>query len=369
MGATRQEVIDTLGWPVSTSSSTTREILNYPEYTVVLENGRVINLQRKPAPARSQPSARPTVTPKQTPQNTRQAVEPRTTSTLPKEREPVAAPAVTNPATPNSFTTHPAVNQSASAPGKQSPAQMRQLGILGTLLEGAAVLMPSAVVVALAGAILLLAKRFKRTGFHRALHRPPVEAPSAWSEALLKQIEWHRFEHLVCALEAESGHVATLTKFGADGGVDVTVTDKVTGQVRRIVQCKAFADQEVGVQRIREFFGVMIHQNAPEGAFYTTSTFTPDARAFAAGKNIHLIDGTEVMLRISRLGAEAQARLLATAAEGDFTTPTCPSCGIKMRYRPGKPGSFRPGFWACTRYPRCRQKLHVPGPANHVPLT
>ena len=41
------------------------------------------------------------------------------------------------------------------------------------------------------------------------------------------------------------------------------------------------------------------------------------------------------------------------ATKGDFLTPTCPRCSIKMTARK----STREGrmFWGCTNYPRCKQ--------------
>jgi restriction system protein len=58
---------------------------------------------------------------------------------------------------------------------------------------------------------------------------------------------------------------------------------------------------------------------------------------------------------IQKLPAEAQQRLLAVATEGEFTTPTSPSCGIKMVWRKSERGDF----WGCRHYPRRKQVFHV----------
>ena len=65
--------------------------------------------------------------------------------------------------------------------------------------------------------------------------------------------------------------------------------------------------------------------------------------------------GSAFMGMIQKLPAEAQQRLLAVATEGEFTTPTCPSCGIKMVWRKSERGDF----WGCRHYPRCKQVFHV----------
>ncbi|WP_284692629.1 topoisomerase DNA-binding C4 zinc finger domain-containing protein [Paraburkholderia terrae] len=36
--------------------------------------------------------------------------------------------------------------------------------------------------------------------------------------------------------------------------------------------------------------------------------------------------------------------------KGDYQTPTCVACGVKMVQRQGKGGSF----WGCRHYPKCK---------------
>ncbi len=47
-----------------------------------------------------------------------------------------------------------------------------------------------------------------------------------------------------------------------------------------------------------------------------------------------------------------QAALLATAFEGEYWRPTCPSCGVKMVDRTARGKGQR--FWGCANYPRCK---------------
>ena len=49
----------------------------------------------------------------------------------------------------------------------------------------------------------------------------PQAVATALSLDLLREIEWHRFEQVCAAYWRETGMVATITPFGADGGVDV----------------------------------------------------------------------------------------------------------------------------------------------------
>ena len=50
---------------------------------------------------------------------------------------------------------------------------------------------------------------------------------------------------------------------------------------------------------VRDFYGVLQHEQADRGAIVTAGEFTDQARRWAAGKPIELIDGEEVV-RITR---------------------------------------------------------------------
>lgn len=59
------------------------------------------------------------------------------------------------------------------------------------------------------------------------------------------------------------------------------------------------------------------------------------------------------MERICTLDQYKQATLLKQAFRGDYRTPTCAACGIKMVERKGSAGAF----WGCQNYPGCKVRL------------
>ncbi|MGI4717348.1 MAG: restriction endonuclease [Janthinobacterium lividum] len=182
----------------------------------------------------------------------------------------------------------------------------------------------------------------------------PVPAvPEAWSTGALRTLEWKRFE-LLCAgyYEAVGFTTATLAA-GPDGGIDVKLFKVDPAKPLAIVQCKAWNTQPVGVKEIRELLGVMVHEGVGRGIFVTTGTFTEDARQFGAANPIQLLDGSAFTGKILDLPPEKQKALLDYAFKGDYRTPTCASCGIKMVARDGKRGRF----WGCVQYPRCKTTL------------
>ena len=75
---------------------------------------------------------------------------------------------------------------------------------------------------------------------------------------------------------------------------------------------------------------------------------------------LKLINGDELLRRIQGLPEGGHSQLLATATKGDYTTPTCPRCGVKMVRRVARSGTS-PGseFWGCPMYPRFKGVLKM----------
>jgi restriction system protein len=179
-----------------------------------------------------------------------------------------------------------------------------------------------------------------------------------WSAELLAALEWKRFEEVCAGLFERLGFSTKLATCGADGGIDIHLYRPPTEQPVAIVQCKAWTKQ-VGVKVIRELRGVMTSERVAKGIFVTTSTYSDDAIAFAQANQIHLMDGDEVLKTILKGTEEQRARLLQLATAGDYTTPTCASCGVKMIARRRKLGGK--SFWGCVNYPKCKMIINMAG--------
>ena len=179
--------------------------------------------------------------------------------------------------------------------------------------------------------------------------------PTAWSIDVIRDVEWKRFEDLCQKFYETSGIRCKTTALGPDGGMDILLYQDDTGKPTAIVQCRASGEHLVGVRPVRELLGVMTHEKIGRSFFMTSGHFADDAKLLASSNRITLIDGEMLLIMIRRLPAAAQNSLLEFATEGDYKTPTCPSCGIKMKHVAGKSGI--PDFWACHNHPRCRQKF------------
>ena len=105
------------------------------------------------------------------------------------------------------------------------------------------------------------------------------------------------FESMVVELYSSLGHHARRTGRVGDHGVDVEVHAKI-GE-KWVIQCKRWRGA-VGEPIIRDFYGVMHHEKADRGAIVTPGAFTEQARQWAKGKPIELIDGEEYMRMLKR---------------------------------------------------------------------
>ena len=191
----------------------------------------------------------------------------------------------------------------------------------------------------------------KQLELEQALPHPCVEIE--WTLPLLMALEWKRYEQLCQRWLVINGHHAQLTSDGADGGIDIKIFNN-EGQLCGIAQCKAW-QQRVGVSALREFYGVMASEGIGQGYYFTTSQFTPEAILFSNGKPLLLITGTYLVRRLNALALEPKYDLYQFATHGDYTTPSCPSCAIKMVKRHSQAGDF----WGCAHYPRCKNTLKV----------
>ena len=186
----------------------------------------------------------------------------------------------------------------------------------------------------------------------------PEARPTAWSRELIDSIEWKRFEDLCCEFYRIKGIRAETTRLGADGGVDIRLfqDDADPQRCTAVVQCKAW-NQAVGIKPVRELRGVMAHERVEKAFFMAPNGFTDEARAFATENRITLLDGRLFLAMLERLPEALRQQLLDFATEGEWTTPTCPSCGVKMAARDGKRGRF----WGCVHFPKCRATLQMRG--------
>ncbi|WP_257993313.1 restriction endonuclease [Cupriavidus pauculus] len=183
-----------------------------------------------------------------------------------------------------------------------------------------------------------------------ATPRPAPAPVREWSLDALRQLEWKRFELLCVAYYEAMGFKVKTVPNGPDGGVDATLYKRGQRAPLAVVQCKAW-NRPVKVEQVRALGGAMLERQVGRGVFWSLSGYVGQpVQASAERAGIQLLDGEAIVARIRALPAETQAMLMASAFEGDFRTPSCAACGVKLVARHGKAGPF----WGCANFPRCR---------------
>lgn len=188
----------------------------------------------------------------------------------------------------------------------------------------------------------------------------PAWTPPKPDEPTLDTMGWQNFELLVGELFRRKGYSVEITSgLGADGGKDLTL--RKDGQLF-VVQCKKLArENRVTAAQMRDFFGLITAEGAAGGFFVTTGYISADARRFAEGKPIDLIERAEIEAMVQEVSSPDEnlcsvASWIDTfAAHSHVVDPICPFCESRMQLKRGALG--RP-FWGCVRYAthRCRGK-------------
>jgi restriction system protein len=214
----------------------------------------------------------------------------------------------------------------------------------------------------LAGVAKAVAARLSFVSVQSFLRRPRDAAgPSVglkldtrkWSPELLKQLEWRRFEEVCAAYYEALGFSARVSGAGADGGVDILLHEQGSERASSIARCRAWDAYRIGVKAVRELRSAMAVARINQGVLLTSGRFTYEAVALAGKENIQLIDGAGLLDKIAALPQEKALALLKFATQGDFVTPTCPACSIKMTSRQSTKEGRK--FWGCRNYPACKQ--------------
>lgn len=243
-----------------------------------------------------------------------------------------------------------------AAPVPTTPAQPGQIGQLvskmlwQSLAYYGQFILP---MLCLLGAAISAFKRKQR----RSLVDNVVTAPAVNA---LDGMTWREFEMLVGeAFRLQGYQVVETGGNGADGGVDLVLSKN---SEKFFVQCKQWKAYKVGVEVVRELYGVMAAHGAVGGFVVTSGRFTDAATQFAQGRNMKLVDGPALLKLIQHASSvrptTAMPGTVANAkpvANTESVVPSCPQCAKNMVRRSAKTGKYAgQAFWGCVAYPSCK---------------
>jgi restriction system protein len=129
----------------------------------------------------------------------------------------------------------------------------------------------------------------------------------------LAAMDWEDFEHLIRELfEKEfqsNGGEVKVTQASRDGGVDAIAfdPDPIRGG-KIVIQAKRYTNT-VGVSAVRDLYGTVHNEGATKGILVSTADYGPDAYAFAKGKPLTLLNGSELLYLLEKHGHHAKIDL------------------------------------------------------------
>jgi len=175
--------------------------------------------------------------------------------------------------------------------------------------------------------------------------------------AVFNEMSWEEFEVLVGEHFRRQGFQVSRQGGNApDGGVDLVLKNKSESY---FVQCKQWKAYKVGVQPVRELYGVMASRGAAGGYVVTSGVFTDEAQEFAKGLNVELIDGRKLRQIIGNTRNPSVATVQRPVAL-QVNSPRCPKCSTEMKKRVARHGSNEGNeFWGCSSYPVCKGILPI----------
>jgi restriction system protein len=123
---------------------------------------------------------------------------------------------------------------------------------------------------------------------------PPTKALQApvaddVQNASAARMTWGQFEML--AVEAFRRRGFQITERGSSGDDGSRNLELRRGQQRFIAHCKAWRHTEVDIGAVRELYSMVVVTKAQGGIAITSGSFSQEARTFAAGRQLQLIDG------------------------------------------------------------------------------
>lgn len=180
----------------------------------------------------------------------------------------------------------------------------------------------------------------------------------------IRYLSWSEFELLIGEAYRRQGYAVTENGGGgADGGIDLVLHGR--GE-KIIVQCKQWKVYKVGVRRVRELYGVLMAEGADRAIFVTSGVYTQEARNFATGKPMELVDGVVLSRLIIPVCVRRQQREknlnAVTHSPSPEASPECPLCKSPMVLRTAKRGDNAGAqFWGCSSFAttKCRGTRQV----------
>lgn len=213
---------------------------------------------------------------------------------------------------------------------------MNTFSVLGIFIKAFILLIQSSFVWFVLGVIILI--KFISIKVRSGKNQKWFQSKNTISE--LRSLSPSEFEKYISELFTALGFRTKVVGGSHDGGIDVEA--EKDGK-KFYIQCKKFITQQVPVGAVRDFYGAISDKlSNAEGYFVTTNIFTLEAKKFAEGKPIELIDQFKLLEYINLAGNKVSMP--------ETKSMSCPQCSGNLVERNGPNGKFL----GCSNFPKCR---------------
>lgn len=124
----------------------------------------------------------------------------------------------------------------------------------------------------------------------------------------IQGLQWQQFKELVAEAYRHSGFILMENStFTADPRVDIVMRKSAN---LYLVQCRYWQNRKLGIREVKNLLGLM-HEKQASGCFLlTTGVFTYEARHYAAGRPINLLDGIELVELLGKVHGNSATEIL-----------------------------------------------------------
>lgn len=194
------------------------------------------------------------------------------------------------------------------------------------------------------------------------VHPPPPDEPLTFDVAglpeltleLLRELQWKRFEELVCGYFAATGVSPQTTRVLASEPVsEIYLYPPAEHRPHTLVRCELRAKAGEELTELRRFTERLAGEGITEGVWAIAGEFAAATWSVARASAVELLDGAALLERFAQLPVEQRDRIVRRVTRGDYRSPTCPACGERMIFEAATDARS----WRCRNYPRCQRRL------------
>lgn len=124
----------------------------------------------------------------------------------------------------------------------------------------------------------------------------------------IQELSWLQFKELVAEAYRRTGYILMENStFTADPSVDLVMRKSAN---LYLVQCRYWQNRKLGLREVKNLLSLM-HEKQASGVFLiTTGIFTYEARYYAAGRPITLLDGIDLVELLDKAHSNPATKIL-----------------------------------------------------------